>query len=281
MQLFHTIQEIRRFVAEQRSSGKQVGLVPTMGYLHKGHLSLVERAKQECDIVIMSIFVNPLQFGPNEDLDKYPRDLERDVQLAETSGVDAIFAPTVREMYPNPIYTYVTTEVLGENLCGASRPGHFRGVTTVVSKLFHIVQPDKAFFGQKDAQQLRIIQQMAADLNMPVHVIGCPIVREADGLAMSSRNVYLSSEERKQALSLNQSLQEAKTLFEQGVRSADVLIEHVRRRISQEPLADIDYIQLVDMDRLSDIKQIAGESLMALAVRFGSTRLIDNIVLKS
>lgn len=280
MQLFYTIQEIREFVASKRRAGMRIGFVPTMGYLHAGHLSLVERAKQETDIVIMSIFVNPLQFGPNEDLDQYPRDLERDVQLAETAGVDAIFAPTVREMYPHQPMTYVKTEVLTDNLCGASRPGHFRGVTTVVSKLFNIVQPDKAFFGQKDAQQLRVIQQMAADLNMPVEVIGCPIVREADGLAMSSRNVYLSAEERRQALILNQSLTEAQKLFEQGERSADVLTAYVIRRIQQSPLAKIDYVKLVDLQTLSDIREIAGESLLAVAVRFGGTRLIDNIVLQ-
>jgi pantoate--beta-alanine ligase len=280
MQLFHTIQDIRQYVADKRAAGRRIGFVPTMGYLHAGHLSLVERGKREADIVIMSIFVNPLQFGPNEDLDQYPRDLERDLQLAETVGVDAVFAPSVREMYPHQQLTFINTELLTDNLCGASRPGHFRGVTTVVGKLFNIVQPDKAFFGQKDAQQVRVIQQMVADLNMPVAVIGCPIVREADGLAMSSRNVYLSPEERRQALILNQSLTEAQKLFEQGERSADVLTDYVSRRIQLAPFAKIDYVKLVDLQTLSDIREISGESLLAVAVRFGGTRLIDNIVLQ-
>lgn len=281
MQIFHSIQEVRQFVKAQRSAGQQIGLVPTMGYLHTGHISLVKKAKELCETVVMSIFVNPLQFGPNEDYDNYPRDLERDAQLAEEAGADAIFAPSVKEMYPGHSLTHVDVELLTENLCGASRPGHFRGVVTVVSKLFHIVEPDKAFFGQKDAQQVRVIQQMVTDLNMPVEVVPCPIVREADGLALSSRNIYLSPQARQQAVSLNQSLRGALELLERGERSAKVLVDFVTSRISQEPLADIDYIKLVDLKTMSDVEQINGDCLLALAVRFGGTRLIDNTVLRS
>ncbi|BCJ85425.1 pantoate--beta-alanine ligase [Effusibacillus dendaii] len=279
IQILHTIDDIRRFVKQHRADGRSIGLVPTMGSLHEGHLALARQAKQQCDIAVMSIFVNPLQFGPAEDFDRYPRNLENDAKLAETAQVDAIFAPSVREMYPNQQFTYVDVELLTENLCGASRPGHFRGVTTVVSKLFHIVLPDKAFFGQKDAQQLRVIQQMTEDLNMPVEIVPCPIVREPDGLAMSSRNVFLSPEERKQALSLFRSLQEAEMLYRSGERSAQAILNHVAAIIKQQPLADIDYIKIVDAKTLSDVQTIEQKALLALAVRFGQTRLIDNTFL--
>ncbi|WP_018133280.1 pantoate--beta-alanine ligase [Effusibacillus pohliae] len=280
MKIIHTIREIREYVREQRTLGKTVGLVPTMGSLHDGHLSLARQAKAECDVAVMSIFVNPLQFGPSEDYDRYPRNLEGDARLAETAGVDAIFAPPVHEMYPQPQMTFVDVEGLTENLCGASRPGHFRGVATVVTKLFNIVQPDKAFFGQKDAQQVRVIEQMVQDLNIPVQIVPCPIVREADGLAMSSRNVYLSPEERRQALAIYRALQAAEAMFGAGERSADAIREQVRSIIEAEPLAEVDYIKIVDLQTLSDTSLIDRDCLLAVAVRFGGTRLIDNVILR-
>lgn len=280
MKIFNTIADVRNFVRDHKAIGKTVGLVPTMGFLHDGHLSLARQAKEECDLVVMSIFVNPLQFGPSEDYDKYPRNLQGDAELAETAGVDAIFAPAVREMYPHKQLTFVEVEGVTENLCGASRPGHFRGVATVVAKLFNIVQPDKAFFGQKDAQQVRVVQQMVKDLNMPVEIVRCPIVREKDGLAMSSRNVYLSAEERRQALSINRSLREAEKMFANGERSANAIAEKVRSIIASEPLAEIDYVKIVDLESLSDSSRIDGEALLAVAVRFGETRLIDNTILR-
>jgi pantoate--beta-alanine ligase len=284
MIIFHTIREIREYVREQRKQGLTVGLVPSMGYLHEGHLSLVREAKAHCDIAVMSIFVNPLQFGPNEDFDAYPRDLKRDAQLAGSAGIDAIFAPDVNEMYPTgngKSLTYVDVEKVTEMLCGASRPGHFRGVTTVVSKLFNIVQPDKAFFGLKDAQQVVVIKQMVNDLNLPVEIVPCPIIRERDGLALSSRNVFLNEEERSQALVLSRSLQEAQRLFQAGERDAGSLMRMATKRIESQPLAKIDYVQIVSMRDLSPVTDlIEGEALMALAVRVGKTRLIDNTVLK-
>jgi len=250
-----------------------------MGYLHEGHLSLVRRAREQCDRVVMSIFVNPLQFGPREDYDRYPRDLERDARLAREAGVDVIFHPSVEEMYPRPNLTYVTVERLSETLCGQSRPGHFRGVATVVSKLFHIVQPDRAYFGQKDIQQLRVIEQMVEDLNFPVVVEGCPIVREPDGLAMSSRNVYLSPSERQQAPVIYASLRRAQQAYAAGERDAEKLLSLVREGISQAPDARIDYIRLVDRYTLDDVQRVDGPAILAVAVWFGSARLIDNIIL--
>ncbi|MFC4768964.1 pantoate--beta-alanine ligase [Effusibacillus consociatus] len=280
MKIIHTISEIRHYVKEQRSLGNTIGFVPTMGSLHEGHLSLARHAKTENQTVVMSIFVNPLQFGPSEDFDRYPRNLEADAQLADSAGVDVIFAPSVNEMYPQQQLTYVDVELVTENLCGTSRPGHFRGVATVVTKLFNIVLPDKAYFGQKDAQQVRVIQQLAQDLNMPVEIIPCPIVREPDGLAMSSRNVYLSPEERKQALSVYRSIQEAQKLFDAGHRSASFIRERVQSIIAVEPLAEIDYIKIVDLQNFSDLNdQINRDALLAVAVRFGATRLIDNTIL--
>lgn len=280
MMILHTIAEIREFVKDQKRQMNTVGLVPTMGSLHKGHLSLVQRAQSQTDVVVMSIFVNPLQFGPSEDFDRYPRNLDADAKLAEAAGVDVIFAPSVKEMYPQQQVTFIDVETVSENLCGASRPGHFRGVATVVGKLLNIVQPDQAFFGMKDAQQVRVIQQMAADLNMPVDIVPCPIVREPEGLAMSSRNVYLSDEQRPQALSLYKSLQAAETMFSQGERSVNVIRDRVRSIIAAEPLADIDYIKIVDLQNLADIENhITEPALLALAVRFGGTRLIDNTTL--
>ncbi|PWK15559.1 pantoate--beta-alanine ligase [Tumebacillus permanentifrigoris] len=282
MIILHTIAEVRQYVHTHRMQGKTIGLVPTMGYLHEGHLSLVRQAKEQTDIAIMSIFVNPLQFGPNEDFDSYPRDLERDSQLAASAGIDAIFAPSVDTMYPagnGKSLTHVDVEVVTDTLCGAARPGHFRGVSTVVSKLFNIVLPDKAFFGLKDAQQVVVIQQMVRDLDIPVEIVPCAIVREPDGLAMSSRNVFLNDDQRSQALVLSRSLQMAAERVQQGERDAVALAAAVRATIEEQPLADIDYVQIVSMRDLSPLHTLDQPALLALAVRFGKTRLIDNIVL--
>jgi pantoate--beta-alanine ligase len=274
-----TIAEVRREVQAARKEGKRIGFVPTMGYLHSGHTSLVEKARQSCDFVVMSIFVNPLQFGPNEDFARYPRDIERDKKIAGAAGVDLLFTPPVEEMYPEKVLTTVSVAQVSEPLCGKSRPGHFDGVATVVLKLFQIVQPDAAFFGQKDAQQLAVINQMVRDLSVPVEIVPCPIVREPDGLALSSRNVYLSAEERRQAVVLSRSLQRAGEMLVPGA-SAEAIRNEVVRMISSQPLADIDYVeimkypQLVPADKLQSGEQIC----VALAVRFGRTRLIDNLI---
>jgi len=274
-----SIPETREILREIRLAGKSVGLVPTMGYLHEGHLSLVDEAKKRCNFIVMSIFVNPTQFGPNEDLDKYPRDFERDEKLAQQRGVDLIFYPNVAEMYPKPYFTYVMTEQLSKTLCGASRPIHFRGVTTIVSKLFNIVQPDIAVFGQKDAQQAIIIRRMVDDLNFPVQVVVAPIVREADGLAMSSRNVYLSPEERQQAPIIFRALKSAKELVLNGNRDALAVAELIRRTIGESRLAEIEYIEIVNSITLENVQNIESGNFVAVAVRFGKTRLIDNLVL--
>jgi len=281
MKILTTIDEIRKWVKEKRLQGKQIGFVPTMGYLHEGHLSLVEAAKQDNGAVVMSIFVNPLQFGPNEDFATYPRDMERDVGLAEKAGVDVIFAPEVSEMYPYyPQLTAVEVREITRGLCGASRPGHFTGVATVVAKLFNIVQPDTAYFGQKDYQQVQVIKRMTADLNMPVEIRTVPIKREKDGLAMSSRNTYLSEDERRQALCLSRALLLTRELFESGERNADKLNEAIKERISREPAASIDYIEICDADSLEPVAEIKGPAVVALAVKVGKTRLIDNLVLE-
>lgn len=282
MRIVHTIREVREFVREQRQQGRLVGFIPTMGYLHEGHMSLVKASKEQCGATVMSIFVNPLQFGPNEDFDRYPRDLERDAKLAEEGGVDLIFAPSVDEMYPNgkgTSLTHVDVEQVTTGLCGASRPGHFRGVATVVAKLLNIVQPDKAFFGLKDAQQVAVIQQMVHDLNLPVDIVPCPTLREADGLAMSSRNVYLTPEQREQALVLSRSLRAAEELVAEGERDVERLTKIIREMIEEQPLADIDYVQIVGMPDLGPITTLEKKALLALAVRFGKTRLIDNTIL--
>ncbi|AFL98616.1 MULTISPECIES: pantoate--beta-alanine ligase [Desulfitobacterium] len=274
------ISEVREIIKEQRSQGRSIALVPTMGYLHEGHLTLVEEAKKSGAFVVMSIFVNPLQFGPNEDFARYPRDLERDAQKAEGAGVHLIFNPEVEEMYPSKNLTHVEVNELGDSLCGASRPGHFRGVTTVVSKLFHIVQPDRAYFGQKDYQQYLIIRQMVMDLNFPIEVIGVPIVREKDGLALSSRNIYLSPEQRAEALVLQRSLGKAENWIRQGDRSAQSIEERIKELIRNESSGEIDYVEIRSAENLRRVEQIEGKVLIALAVRFGSTRLIDNKVLE-
>jgi pantoate--beta-alanine ligase len=261
----------------------KIGFVPTMGYLHEGHLSLVKRAKEECDVVVMSIFVNPLQFGPNEDYDRYPRDLERDAKLAEEAGVDFLFHPTVNEMYPTKPLTRVQVNRLTDRLCGASRPGHFDGVATVVTKLFNIVQPDRAYFGLKDAQQVAVVTQMVRDLNFPVEIVPCETVREADGLAKSSRNVYLSAEERKQATILFQALSEAKeALKHRKWKTAEEVNAFVRQRIETKPLARIDYVETLTYPELEPPTDLYEQPiLIAVAVWFGSTRLIDNILFEA
>jgi len=279
MRIFHTIPDIRAYVRQAREAGKTIGLVPTMGYLHDGHLELVRRARKSCGAVVVSIFVNPTQFGPGEDYECYPRDLERDARLAENAGADAIFNPPVEEMYPAGYCTYVEVERLTDKLCGRSRPGHFRGVATVVTKLFNIVKPDVAFFGQKDAQQALVIKRMTADLNMDVEVVTVPTVREADGLAMSSRNVYLNEEERQAATVLYRSLCRAEEAFAQGTRDAAALRRLVEETIRTEPLAHIDYVEIYTHPELEPVEEITGPVLLALAVKIGRARLIDNIVL--
>jgi len=279
MQIFKTIENMRAASHATRKAGKRVGFVPTMGALHKGHLSLVQAAKAQCDVVAASIFVNPTQFGPNEDFSKYPRTFERDCELFTKEGVELLFAPALEEMYPAGAVTYVTVEGMSERLCGKSRPGHFRGVTTVVSKLFNIVEPDVAFFGQKDAAQVAIIRRMVRDLNIPVEITACPIVREADGLAMSSRNTYLDPAQRKAALVLHRALQEVQRKFESGERNASKLIEHGRRVFTLEPSARLDYLEIVDTESLDALEKISGAALVAVAAYLGNTRLIDNFVL--
>lgn len=279
MKVYHTIYDIRKELALFRSAGKTIGLVPTMGYFHEGHLSLMDVARKNCEIVVVSLFVNPTQFGPNEDLAKYPRDFERDEQMAKERGVDIIFYPDKDEMYPDPFLTYVMTEKLSGMLCGKSRPIHFRGVTTIVAKLFNIIQPDVAVFGRKDAQQAIIIKKMVADLNFPVEIIVAPIIRETDGLAMSSRNTYLSSEERRQAPIIYQALQKAIEMVRRGELDAGGVERSIRQQIETAPLARIEYIEIVNEKNLEPVKTIDPETFVAVAVRFGKTRLIDNVAL--
>jgi pantoate--beta-alanine ligase len=256
-----------------------VGLVPTMGYLHEGHLSLVRQAKAECDHVIVTIFVNPTQFGPKEDLSNYPRDLERDLSLLEPLGADLVWTPSAETMYPPGYQTWVEVEALTSPLEGAMRPGHFKGVTTVVAKLFNATQPDKAYFGQKDAQQAAVIRKMVRDLNFPLEVVVCPTVREADGLAMSSRNKYLNAAERKAATVLFRSLSAAKELYESGERNAEALRRKMKEVIEAEPLAQMQYVSCADYDTLEELDEIKGKTLLSMAVFVGKTRLIDNFVL--
>jgi pantoate--beta-alanine ligase len=256
-----------------------LGLVPTMGYLHEGHLSLVSRAKAECTYVTVSIFVNPTQFGPNEDLSMYPRDLERDLHLLEDAGVDLVWTPATEDMYPPGFQTWVEVSQVTLPLEGAQRPGHFRGVTTVVSKLFNAVGPAKAYFGQKDAQQAAVIRQMTRDLNFPVEIVVCPIVREPDGLALSSRNVYLSPEERKAATVLNRALNSAKAAYDTGERDAGKLRQVMQDILASEPLARMQYVSCADYDTLQELDEVTGKTLLSMAVFMGKTRLIDNLVL--
>lgn len=280
MKTLTRVAEMQTAALGARSLGQRIGFVPTMGALHEGHLSLVRRAKQETDLTVVSLFVNPAQFGPQEDYLKYPRDLGRDSELLHRAGTDLLFAPTVEEMYPPGFQTYVTVEPVAAPLEGAFRPGHFRGVATVVARLFQIVQPDRAYFGRKDAQQCAVVRQMVRDLNFPIEIIVCPIVREADGLAMSSRNVYLSAEERPAALSLYQSLCHARELIQAGERHSEKIVDEMQQLIAHAPQARIDYIEVVDPDRFTSKPRIEGRSLIALAVRIGSTRLIDNMLIE-
>lgn len=280
MTVVEKISEIKPLIDKYKKENKTIGFVPTMGYLHEGHISLVKSSVQDNSITIISIFVNPAQFGPNEDFDRYPRDFDGDCRKAEAAGVDIVFAPSVGEMYPERYNTY--TEVFGitDKLCGKSRPGHFRGVCTVVLKLFNIVEPDRAYFGQKDAQQVAVIKKMVADLNLRVKIITCPIIRESDGLAMSSRNVYLSSEERKAALVLSRALKEAADAIKGGVRDSRNVMDLIVGRISEEKLANIDYVEVVDAETLENKERLQGDMLLAVAVKFGKTRLIDNVIVE-
>jgi pantoate--beta-alanine ligase len=279
MRICDTIEDIRAACRAARRGGKRLGFVPTMGALHEGHLSLVRAARASCDAVAASIFVNPMQFGPNEDLAKYPRSFERDRELLEKESVELLFAPSVEEMYPAGAVTWVTVEGLSSKLDGRSRPGHFRGVTTVVAKLFHIVEPDAAFFGQKDAAQVAIVRRMARDLNLPVEIVACPIVREPDGLAMSSRNAYLDPQQRKQALVLHRGLLQVKKSWEEGEREAGKLLTVGRDELSAEKSVRLDYLEIVDPDSLVPVENTAGGALVAVAAFVGLTRLIDNLVL--
>ena len=273
------VKEVRDYVKQWKKNGETVGFVPTMGYLHEGHGSLITAARNNNDRVVVSIFVNPMQFGPTEDLESYPRDLEKDSKYCESLGADLIFHPEPSEMYHDDFSTYVDMSVLTEELCGLSRPVHFRGVCTVVNKLFNIVQPDRAYFGEKDAQQLAIIKHMVQDLNMDIEVIGCPIVREEDGLAKSSRNTYLSPEERKAALILSQTVELCKKLIADGETDADVVVSKMKENIEKEPLAKIDYVKAVNGLTMQQQKEIKAPMLIAMAVYIGKTRLIDNYIL--
>lgn len=276
MKVETSISSVRCLIRKYHQDGELIGLVPTMGYLHTGHRSLIEQARHQCDRVVVSIFVNPIQFGPKEDFSRYPRDLESDLQMCREAGVDLVFIPETGEMYPSPNNVYIDVRKLGDHLCGASRPGHFQGVLTVVAKLFNICQPDIAFFGEKDAQQLAIIRQMVHDLNFPIEILGCPIVREADGLALSSRNVYLSPLERQAALVLSRSLAGARLELERGERDAKRITAQIRTVIESEQLARVDYIKVVDSLDLQPVITITGSVLVAVAVYFNKTRLIDN-----
>jgi len=278
MEVAKTIEEVRSLVSNARSEGSKIGLVPTMGALHIGHISLIEAADKDCDFVAVSIFVNPTQFGPGEDFEKYPRPLEADLEICRKAHVDVVFAPEPRQMYPAKNITWVNVEKLTEPLCGRSRPGHFRGVTTVCAKLFNIVAPDAAYFGQKDAQQAIVIKRMVADLNMPLEIVICPTVREPNGLAVSSRNQYLSEQQKKDAANIYKSLQTCRRLIDAGTTETRQIIAEMKKILQQVPSIEIEYISIVDAETLESIEIIAGEVLAAVAVRIGTTRLIDNIL---
>jgi pantoate--beta-alanine ligase len=279
MKIINSIMHMQALAIAPERAGRRIALVPTMGYLHEGHASLLREGRKQGDVLVLSIFVNPIQFGKNEDLDRYPRDLDRDCRLAEACGVDIVFIPTAREMYPQGFQTGVTVRDIALPLCGASRPGHFDGVATVVTKLFNIVRPDVALFGNKDYQQLAVIRRMTGDLNMPVEIVGMPIVREPDGLAMSSRNAYLSPDERQSALCLVRAIKRARELFAAGERSAAVLLRETRAVIERESAAVIDYVEFRDGAMLDEQEVADSGTLLALAVKIGQTRLIDNTVL--
>lgn len=280
MRIYEEISKIRETVTAWKKDGLTIGLVPTMGYLHEGHKSLIDTARRENDRVVVSVFVNPMQFGPSEDFASYPRDLKKDAKLCEDAGVDVIFHPTAEEMYTEGFCSYVDMNGLTTELCGKSRPTHFRGVQTVVLKLFNIVTPDKAYFGQKDAQQLAVIKRMVTDLNVGTEIVGCPIIREEDGLAKSSRNTYLNEEERKAALILHKSLEVGKALLESGETDAAAVKAAITAELETEPLAKIDYVDVVDFDTVTPIEKIDGSVLVAIAVYIGKTRLIDNFLIE-
>ncbi len=280
MKLVKSIHEMQKLADLLKRDGKVISFVPTMGYFHEGHLELMRTAKKCGDVLVISIFVNPIQFGPKEDFDRYPRDLERDMKLAESVGVDIVFAPEAKEMYPEGFQTYVEVTELSKPLCGKSRPGHFRGVATVVTKLFNIVKPDVAVFGQKDFQQLKIIQRMVKDLNMDIRIIAHPTVREEDGLAMSSRNVYLSLEERKIALRLSESLKMAQEMVKNGISDGKTILDAVKQHLTKDDFLRIDYVELKDPETLEDVEVIKSPTLLALAAFVGTTRLIDNTILE-
>ena len=278
MKIIKKIAEMQKIANDLRQQGKSIGFVPTMGYLHEGHLSLMKCARKENDVVVISIFVNPTQFVPGEDYERYPRDEEGDIKKAKEVGVDIVFIPDVKDMYPDGYSTYVEEKVLSAGLCGARRPGHFKGVTTIVAKLFNIVKPHRAYFGKKDYQQLRVIERMARDLNFDIEIIGCPIVREPDGLAMSSRNVYLSQEERKSALCLYKSLLLAQNMIKNGERNPEIIKKAMEEFILKHPhVKKIDYIEIVDKYTLKPVDKLTGNELIALAVFVGPARLIDNM----
>jgi pantoate--beta-alanine ligase len=281
MRIIRTIQEMRAETEARRRAGEIVGLVPTMGFFHEGHLSLMRRARAECGMVVVSLFVNPTQFGPGEDLAAYPKDFERDCALAAAEGVDAMFAPEAGEMYAGDHATFVNVERLTGNLCGASRPVHFRGVATVVAKLFNACRPQRAYFGLKDYQQVRVIETMIRDLNFDIELVRCPIVREPDGVAMSSRNSYLSAEERRAATILRRSLVAAGKRIKEGARDGAAIARELREAIETEPLASVDYAQVVDAESLAPLGRIHGAALLAVAVRIGRARLIDNLVVET
>lgn len=278
MELIETVRDMQDFSESLRLRGKRIAFVPTMGYLHDGHLELMKEGKKRADCLVTSIYVNPTQFGPNEDLDKYPRDFERDERLSGDVGVDVIFYPANSQMYPENYHTYVTVEDISTNLCGLTRPTHFRGVATVCAKLFNIVKPHVTIFGRKDFQQLAVIKRMVADLNMDIEVVGIPTVREPDGLAMSSRNAYLKKDERESALSLSRSLKLAKSLYDQGQRDAGIIIKEVKGFIEKHPGTRIDYAKICDAETMKDVGHLDGRSVLALAVWVGTPRLIDNYV---
>ena len=278
MKIVKTVDEVRAQVKEWRKKGLSVGLVPTMGYLHEGHQSLIKKSVEQNDRTVVSVFVNPMQFGPTEDLESYPRDLEADARLVESTGGDLIFNPEPEEMYKDGFCSFVNMTGLPDALCGLTRPVHFKGVCTVVNKLFNIVKPDRAYFGEKDAQQLAIIMRMVKDLNMDIELVGCPIIREADGLAKSSRNIYLTPEERKAAVILSKSVALGKKMVAEGEKDAKKIVTAMKELINSEPLATIDYVEMVDMDTMKAIDEVKGHVLCAMAVKFGKARLIDNFI---
>lgn len=280
MNIVHTINDVKNEIKKWREENLSIGYVPTMGYLHEGHASLIKKAREENDKVVVSIFVNPIQFGPNEDYATYPRDLNKDASLCEKYGADLIFNPEASEMYPDKIYSYVNVDLLTNNLCGAKRPGHFQGVCTVLTKFFNILNPTRAYFGEKDAQQLAVVKKMVQDLNFNLEIVGCPIVREADGLAKSSRNTYLNEKERQAALVLNKSLKETLNLLNSGERNVSNIKDTICNIINKEPLAKIDYVSIVDSLTLQEVTEVNASILVAIAVYIGKTRLIDNFTFK-